>query len=151
MLKILPPIWYFIFLLLALGLHFFVPSIHMFYLSGIIYKIIGIGVFLFGMYLSMYASKQFAENNTEILPTSATNRVLVTDGTFKYTRNPMYLGMILSLLGIGFFVGTFPMFLPALAQFIVLNFIFIPFEENKMSRIFGDQYNLYKKNVRRWV
>lgn len=108
-------------------------------------------MFIFGFFISNYASKQFAENKTEIIPTSPTNKVLVTDGIYKYTRNPMYVGMITSLIGIAFIVGTLPMFVAVFAQFVVLNFLFIPFEEKKLSNIFGDQYNSYKLKVRRWV
>lgn len=151
MLKILPPIWFLIFLGFALLLHFFVPITHVFNLSGVLYKTIGVAVFIFGFFISNYASKQFAENKTEIIPTSPTNKVLVTDGIYKYTRNPMYVGMITSLIGIAFIVGTLPMFVAVFAQFVVLNFLFIPFEEKKLSNIFGDQYNSYKLKVRRWV
>ncbi len=152
MLKILPPIWFFIFLLLALALHFFVTAAHVFNLSGfILYKIIGIVIFIVGMGLSLQASKQFKEENTEIIPTSPTNRVLIIKGAFKYSRNPMYLGMVLSLIGIGLFVGTLPVLVAALAQFVVLNFFFIPFEEEKMARQFGDTYTAYKSSVRRWI
>jgi protein-S-isoprenylcysteine O-methyltransferase Ste14 len=151
MLKILPPIWFFLFLIAALCLHFFIPDTHVFNIATTLVKIIGALVFVTGMALSMQGSKQFAENKTEILPTSPTNRVLVTNGLFKYSRNPMYLGMVTSLLGAAFFSGTLPMFLAALAQFLVLNTFFIPFEEAKLTRIFGDQYVAYQKSARRWI
>ncbi len=150
MLKIYPPIWFLFFLIIALLLHYLVPATHVFNLSGGLYKTIGVIVLIVGFFISNYASKQFAENKTEVIPTSPTNRVLVTDGLYRYTRNPMYLGMVSSLLGIAFFMGTLPMFLAALAQFTVLNFVFIPFEEKKLSNIFSNQYIYYKQKVRRW-
>lgn len=133
-------------------LHFYVPGAHVFNFSNfVLCKIIGAIIFIVGMAFSLQASKQFKEENTEIIPTSPTNRVLVTKGAFKYSRNPMYLGMVLSLLGIALFVGTLPVFIAALAQFIVLNFLFIPFEEEKMARQFGENFISYKSSVRRWL
>lgn len=144
--------WFFLFLAIALLSHFFVPATHVFDISDMVLgKVVGVILFVIGMGLSLQASKIFAEENTEILPTSPTNRVLVTRGPFRFSRNPMYLGMVLSLLGIGFFMGTLPVFFAALAQCIVLNFFFIPFEEQKMERQFGEQYIAYRNSVRRWL
>ena len=152
MIKILPPIWFFVFLIIALVLHFSFPGTHAFNFSDLlVFKILGIIIFIIGMSFSLQASKQFKEENTEILPTSPTNRVLITKGAYKYSRNPMYLGMVLSIVGIGVYVGTLPLFIAALAHFMVLNFFFIPFEEEKMERQFGEEFVRYKAVVRRWV
>lgn len=140
-----------IFLAAGLILHFLAPGLHVFNVASLPVKILGVVLFVLGMGLSMQGSKQFAENQTEILPTSPTNRVLVTDGVYKFSRNPMYLGMIVSLLGIGLFAGTLPVLLVPLAQFLVLNFVFIPFEEQKLTNIFGQSYLDYGNRVRRWI
>jgi protein-S-isoprenylcysteine O-methyltransferase Ste14 len=148
LLKILPPVWFLIFLLLGLAIHFFLPTARIFDFS---YPIFGIALLVFGFVLSNYASALFSKEKTEILPTSETNRVLVVYGPFKYSRNPMYLGMVLSLLGVAVWVGSLPMFVATALDFTVLNFVFIPFEEKKMARIFGEQFETYKKKVRRWL
>ncbi len=133
-------------------LHHFVPAARLFDFSNLVLlKVIGGAMFVFGMWLSMYGSKQFKENETEILPMSESNRVLVTDGVYKFSRNSMYLGMVITLLGIALYLGTLLMFLAAVAHFLVLNFVFIPFEERKLERIFGEKYLEYKRSVRRWV
>jgi protein-S-isoprenylcysteine O-methyltransferase Ste14 len=148
MLKILPPIWYFIFLIAGLLVHFYIPVARVFTFS---YPIVGIVLLIAGQALSMYASALFSKEKTEILPTSETNSKLVVYGPFKYSRNPMYLGMVLSLLGIAVWAGTLPMFVAAFLDFCVLNFVFIPFEERKMSRIFGASYEEYRHKVRPWI
>ena len=148
LLKVLPPIWYFIFLVTGLLVHFFVPDARVFTFS---YPIVGIVLLIAGQALSMYASSLFSREKTEILPTSTTNTKLVTYGPFAYSRNPMYLGMVLGLLGIAVWVGTLPMFVAAVLDFCILNFVFIPFEEVKMSRIFGASYDSYRHKVRRWI
>jgi protein-S-isoprenylcysteine O-methyltransferase Ste14 len=76
---------------------------------------------------------------------------LVTGGPFRVTRNPMYLGMALILAGIALWRGD-PVLLTAPVAFVlIINTIRIPKEERQMEQLFGDQYRLYKKKVRRWV
>jgi protein-S-isoprenylcysteine O-methyltransferase Ste14 len=152
LLKILPPIWYLLFLGAALVAHFYFPASHVFDFSDSIwFAVVGGAVFLGSFALTLNASRIFAIEKTEILPTSETNKTLVTYGPYKRTRNPMYLGMVLSLIGVAIWLGTLPMFLAAFADFLVLNFVFIPFEEAKMARQFGASFEAYKKSVRRWI
>ncbi len=144
--------WFMLFLGAALLLHFFVPASRVFSLEyGRVYDILGLIVFVGGFYLPLWASKIFAEEKTEIIPTSPTNRVLVTRGPYRFSRNPMYLGMVISLLGIAIVIGTFPMFIAAFAHFLVMNFVFIPFEEEKMQRQFPAEFLRYRAHVRRWL
>lgn len=152
MIRIVPPIWFYTFLVLALAAHFLVPESHVFdisypYISGTV----GALLFLVGFALPLWASNIFAIEMTEILPASPTNRVLVTRGPYRYSRNPMYLGMVLMLLGAAVYLGTLPMFVAALAHFLVMNFVFVRFEEGKMARQFGEAYTAYTKSVRRWL
>lgn len=151
-LKILPPIWFATFLALGLLAHFFVPATHIFRVSFPYVSIaLGAAVFCVGFFLSQWASKIFAEEKTEILPTSPANRAFVTRGPFRFSRNPMYLGITLMLVGIAIMLGTAPMFVSAALFFAVMNFTFIPFEEEKMGRQFGDAFTGYTQRVRRWL
>src|SRR6185503_5048643 len=148
-LKILPPIWFLLFLAAGLTAHYFFPITRVFNIWIPTWSlIIGALVVIAGFALSNYASSIFAREKTEILPTSPSNKALVTEGPFMYSRNPMYLGMVVGLLGAAFALGTLPMFIAALADFLILNFFFIPFEEEKMERQFGDAYREYKNKVR---
>lgn len=151
-LKVLPPIWLFFFLGIALIAHFLFPATRVFELPDGVYRGVLFALLLIaGSFLTLRASNIFAIEKTEILPTSPANRVLVTRGPYRISRNPMYLGMVLILLGTAVYFGTLPVFLAAIAQFLVLNFVFIPFEEEKMARQFGEQYAAYKRAVRRWL
>ena len=152
LLKILPPIWFFIFLGLGLLAHFFVPASRVFDISSPLGWIAGGVLFAASFGLSLYASGIFSKEKTEILPISETNRVLVTYGPYEYTRNPMYMGMVGQLVGVALMcMGSLPLLLAALADFLVLNFVFIPFEEAKMQRLFGESYASYRSKVRRWL
>ena len=104
-----------------------------------------------GLLLGGWGERTFAAEGTDILPASPTNKKLVTRGPFRYTRNPMYSGLVMMALGFAFYFGTLPFYAVPVLLFLLCNFSFIPFEEAKMQRQFGDQYTDYLRRVRRWV
>jgi protein-S-isoprenylcysteine O-methyltransferase Ste14 len=148
LLRIRPPGWFVIFLALAAACHYLVPATRIVLLSN---AALGAVIFLSGFFFALYGNRLFAREGTEIDPLSPANRALVTRGAFSVSRNPMYFGMVLGLLGIAIYFGTLPFFLGAVAQFCILNYGFIPFEEEKMQRQFGDEYRSYCERVRRWL
>ena len=72
-------------------------------------------------------------------------------GSYKLTRNPMYLGVSIALFGAAFYFGNLLSFLSPLIFFIAVNLYFVPSEERLMESIFGKKYIDYKKKVRRWI
>jgi protein-S-isoprenylcysteine O-methyltransferase Ste14 len=94
---------------------------------------------------------QFRLANTQILPTSKQNNALVTNGVFAFTRNPMYLAMTLFCLGGALWFGRIPMLAAPVFMFAIANWVFIPFEEAKMRRQFGESFDAYCRRVRRWL
>ena len=87
-----------------------------------------------GLLLAGWGERTFAAEGTEILPASPTNKKLVTRGPFRYTRNPMYLGLVLMAFGFALYFGTLPFYVVPVLLFLLCNFSFIPFEEAKMQR-----------------
>ena len=76
---------------------------------------------------------------------------LVTTGPFRYSRNPIYLGMASVLFGVAVLQGTLVAFaFPALFV-MVIQFFIIPGKERKLENLFGELYREYKKSVRRWI
>jgi protein-S-isoprenylcysteine O-methyltransferase Ste14 len=148
LMKIVPPLWIVILLVLGLCIHWLFPTRDI-----LDWHSIPAGIILFvpGLFIVLSAGSLFRRRGTEILPHSPTNKLLLVEGPYRFTRNPMYLGMTLVLLGIAFFVGTLPMFLVPVVFFCLINFVFIPFEEAKMLRQFGDRFADYKRRVRRWI
>ena len=112
---------------------------------------IGALIFVLGMIGPVIAITQFRSVGTEVSPTSETNAKLVIAGIYRFTRNPMYLGLTIASLGIAVFFGRPLMFLTPLFVFAITNWIFIPFEEAKMRRQFGAEFDAYTKRVRRWM
>ena len=111
----------------------------------------GIATLLAATMLISLAWLQFNRAHTQVLPLSPTNNALVTNGVFALTRNPMYLGMTLYCLGGALMMGNTIMLLAPILMFAVANWVFIPFEEAKMRRQFGEQFDAYCKRVRRWI
>ena len=132
--------------LVATLLHWATPLSQLYVYSnqvlGIIFGIGGFGVMMWGWWL-------FKRYDTAICPTAKTEQ-LVTSGVYRFSRNPMYLGVVGMLLALAIFVGTFPFYLATAVYFLVMNNVFCPYEENKLSEAFGDTYISYKNKVRRW-
>lgn len=94
---------------------------------------------------------QFWMAKTQLLPNSENNNALVTNGIYALTRNPMYVAMTLFSLGGALWMGRSVMPLAPVLMFAVANWVFIPFEEAKMRRQFGEAFDAYCKRVRRWL
>jgi len=93
---------------------------------------------------------QFKKSKAAICPTSKTTNIIRT-GLYRYTRNPMYLGMFLILLGASFYMGTIPSMLAPVVFFLIIDKVFIPYEEEKLLTSFGDLYSEYMTVARRWL
>ncbi len=75
---------------------------------------------------------------------------LVTTGPYRFTRNPLYLGQLLFLLGLG--LAAFPWLLVgAVVQALLLDRIVIPAEERRIAAGFGEAWAAYRGSVRRWL
>ncbi len=87
---------------------------------------------------------------TAICPTAHTS-LLITDDVFRLTRNPMYLGIVLMLLGAALGSGGLFTYLAALTFFLIIDAVFCPYEEHKLSQSFGEDFADYRHRVRRWL
>ena len=114
------------------------------------YNYIGLIIFFWGLSITFYSFYLFKKNKTPIIPGTKPTFV-VKSGPYKFTRNPMYLGVTLALLGISIYIGNLLSLLSPLIFFIVVNLVYIPFEEKLMENIFGKKYLDYRKKVRRWL
>jgi len=110
----------------------------------------GLGLLGAGFVVMMVAWYQFRLRDVAICPTSITAR-LITDGIYRMSRHPMYLGMTTMLIGLAVIVGTLPFYLSALTFFAVMQRHFCRFEEAKLERTFGSDYLEYSRQVRRWI
>ncbi|HYA42250.1 MAG TPA: methyltransferase [Syntrophobacteraceae bacterium] len=110
----------------------------------------GLSVFVPGAAVMVWAWAEFEKKDNPILPTD-TPVVLICSGPFRFSRNPMYLGMLLMLLSPAIGLGA-PLFLfPPVVFFVVINFVFIPYEEKILGDSFNGAFANYTCSVRRWV
>ncbi len=77
--------------------------------------------------------------------------VLVTEGPFRFTRNPVYLGMNLFYLGAGVLLNPFWSILLFPVLLLIMEFGVIHREEHYLEQRFGEDYLEYKASVRRWL
>ncbi|MDD1651366.1 MAG: isoprenylcysteine carboxylmethyltransferase family protein [Methylococcaceae bacterium] len=103
-----------------------------------------------GLTLSASAAWQFRQVKTTVLPLG-TPQQLVTLGAYLWTRNPMYLGLLTALIGFALYMGTLPFWLVPAAFFLVINRFHIPYEEARLTDVFGADYSRYQKRVNRWI
>ena len=105
-----------------------------------------------GIAVIVFAIKSFKDYKTTINPLKPeTASSLVTNGVFKYTRNPMYLGLLLILIYLSLIFNVVGGCLISLGFIIyITKFQIIP-EEVAMEKLFGNQFLEYKKQVRRWI
>ena len=75
----------------------------------------------------------------------------MSDGIYASSRNPVYLGFLLAIFGIGCFVNSLAIMMASLPAFVVLNWSTIPKEERYLRTKLGNEYEDYRKRVRRWL
>ncbi len=77
--------------------------------------------------------------------------VMVQDGFYRFSRNPMYLGMLLVLTGVGLWLGNVLALLLAPVFVVIMTRWYILREEQLLEARFGDVYRAYRSRVRRWI
>lgn len=111
----------------------------------------GLIVVVAALALLFTAMIQFRLANTQLLPTSAANNALVTNGVFAFTRNPMYLGMAAVHLGLALGLGSIGGLIGLAFAVVAIQTQVIMREEAYMATRFGADYDRYRQQVRRWL
>ena len=145
--KIPPPI---ITLICGLGIYFSRPLFPKYNYISI--DIIAASFLLLGIIILITAVLSFKRQSTTLSPLQPEKAsYLVVSGIFKYSRNPMYLGMLLILISMTIkfnFVGGI-LIIFAFITFIT-KFQIIP-EETALEKLFGKEFTRYKKKTKRWI
>jgi protein-S-isoprenylcysteine O-methyltransferase Ste14 len=114
------------------------------------YTYLGIIPLVGGLALATWASMLFRKAGTSF-QLHGESPLLVTSGPFRFSRNPMYLGMLVWLIGLAVLLGSLISFLFPLLFFLVASFYMVPLEERSMEQLFGMQFTDYERRVRRWL
>jgi protein-S-isoprenylcysteine O-methyltransferase Ste14 len=144
---ILPPYWFFSFLLLEAALDKYVPLVESIPPTArhVGWVLVGAGITIGG-----WAIVLFQRSKTGIVPFSPSSS-LVTEGPYRMTRNPMYVGMTLALLGWAVILGSLAPFFVSPLFVVLITRLFVLPEEGHMEKTFGAPYLDFKKRVRRWL
>jgi protein-S-isoprenylcysteine O-methyltransferase Ste14 len=145
--KFLPPFWMVLCLALAWLLDRYVP---LWTLDSPLPGLVGRGIGLLGLMVILWPVVQFLLARTGLVPFSKAT-TLVTTGLYRVTRNPMYLGMVLLLVGGALVFGSLGAFLPIPLFVAIIQHRFILGEEAFLESAFGDEYRSYRERVRRWI
>lgn len=114
--------------------------------------IIAAGLAAIGVFIAILGVISFRRAGTTVNPRQpAAATQLVVSGVYRWTRNPMYLGMLLVLLGWGVFLAHALAFISATAFIPLMNRLQIGPEERILTATFGPAFTAYQSAVRRWL
>ena len=142
-----PLIYLFFALVLMAVAHFWIPVVR---LIDTPVTYVGALPFVAGIGQVLWCSRLFSRADTTIKPFERSS-ALVTHGPFAYSRNPIYLGMVVGLLGVALMFGTLTPFLVIPVFIVLIQRRVIRVEEAMLQEAFGSRYADYRKNVRRWI
>lgn len=144
---IYPPIWLLFGLIAIFASNEYFPGPRFTSFAG---QVLGGVLILVGLVLLVFANGRFTRAGTGVIPFRNVS-ALVTDGIYRYTRNPMYLGMTSVLLGCAVTVGAMVALIVPVLFAVIVDRRFIRYEEEMLRTIFPDDYPAYCERVRRWL
>lgn len=145
--KVIPPIYFYACLIIMVALHLVLPVM---IILGFPWRLLGGIPLVIGAVLAIAADNAFKRVGTAVQPLGKTT-TLVTTGMFRISRHPMYLGFVLFLLGAAMMLGSLMPLTVAALFAVLIEVVFVRFEERKMEDQFGEAWREYKRKVRRWL
>jgi len=145
--RIYPPMYFKISLAVTIAAHFLIPVLTIIHSP---YNYFGIVLIIIGLMLNIWSDRIFKKENNPISPDQKP-RVLINYGPFKISRNPMYFGMALALLGTAVLLGSAGSSIGLLFFIFWIEKFIIPIEERHLAEVFGNEYIAYKNKVRGWI
>ncbi len=133
----------------AIIIQYFVPLLLPinFTIIGII---VGVVLFIIGVFLIIFARREFAQNGQPTDPGLPTSKI-VTTGVFSISRNPLYFGGVCILAGIAMVFNWPWVLLLLILAIIACHYILIAPEERYLANKFGNEYQIYTASVHRWI
>lgn len=122
----------------------FIQPLQFYHYSGTI-------VFVIGFVIMLSCIISFAVKGRGTLSPADPTKHLVTTGLYRFSRNPMYVGVTLILIGEAIFFQSIYLWFYLLFVFIAFNIFIMIHEEPRLRKDFGEEYNRYCKKVRRWI
>ena len=114
-------------------------------------RTLGVGVLIAGGALVLETTTRFALQGRGTPAPWAPPERFVERGSYRFVRSPMYLGVLLLVLGQGLLLGQEILYAWALAAWLMFTSILVFYEEPQLRRRFGASYDDYRRRVRRWI
>lgn len=141
-----PPVLTFIFIVLAYVLNYFIPL----QFEAVWLKYSGIVLAAIGFLLPFIAIIEFYKAKTTVDPHGSVTRI-ISSGIYRFTRNPIYVGFVLMLIGFLLYSNTLWGLVLSPVLILCFNKLVIEHEEAYLEKKFGETYTNYKSRVRRWL
>jgi protein-S-isoprenylcysteine O-methyltransferase Ste14 len=111
---------------------------------------LGAMVFVLALALAAWAIVTITRAGSNV-PTNLPTTTIVSSGPYRFTRNPIYLGMFLSVIGVAIAFDNFWLLMTLVPFALVIRYGVVAREEAYLERTFGDVYRGYRSRVRRWL
>ena len=143
-----PPLYYAVTFLVAFGIQTLTPLKGFAFPSPVV--LVGLVVLAGGLFCALGSVFLFMSQRTTLVPHGTPKR-LVVSGAYRFTRNPMYLGLALVFVGLALrFNGVVPL-LSLPLPVLLLDRVVIPFEQAHLRRTWPIEFSEYCSRVRRWI
>jgi protein-S-isoprenylcysteine O-methyltransferase Ste14 len=115
------------------------------------YQYAGAAIFVIGFIIMLTCIVSFAIKGRGTISPADPTRQLVTTGLYRFSRNPMYVGVMLILIGEAILFSSTSLCAYVAFAWIAFQLFIWRFEEPRLIKDFGKEYNAYRKQVRRWI
>jgi protein-S-isoprenylcysteine O-methyltransferase Ste14 len=145
--KVLPPTYLYGTMALMVVLDMLLPGARLLHRP---WNMLGLLPLVAGAGINLWADQEFKRYGTTVRPFQ-TSAALVTTGAFRFSRNPMYSGFVLGLIGIAMLLGSLTPYLLIPGFMGVITLVFVRGEERMLQAKFGAAWQQYRRKVRRWL
>ena len=145
--KTMPTTYLLISIVVMTVLHSLFPAVR---IIPPLWNLLGLVPLALGVIINLVADKAFHKANTTVKPFEESS-ALITQGVFRASRNPMYLGFVLILIGIAVLMRSLTPYVVVLAFAILIDRMYITVEERMLAEKFGAEWEKYRQSTRRWL
>ncbi len=144
---LMPPVYFLAGIVVMIGLDLLLPGARILSFPWTMGGVVPVAA---GAALALAAARALKRHQTTIKPFEV-SASLVTGGVFGVSRNPIYLGMVLILVGVALLLGALTPFAVCAAFAVLLHYRFVRIEERMLAERFGSEWRRYAARVRRWA
>jgi len=145
--KTMPTTYLLISIAVMTALHFLFPAMR---IIPPLWNLLGLVPLALGVIINLAADKAFHQAHTTVKPFEESS-ALIMHGVFRASRNPMYLGFVLILIGIAVLMRSLTPYVVVLAFAILIDRMYITVEERMLAEKFGAEWEKYRQSTRRWL